>query len=133
MSLLSGTEAFKMGGQFRTRQRIAGVLRAEGKLLHLMRAGTQVTGNHVLPGLGPRLPVLSCGFVDMSARGKSFKQQILSVPLLLMAEEVSLETEKEVLAHGVDAVFPKQDDPTALALHVRALYDLMGNRGEGQS
>lgn len=45
-----------------------------------------------------------------------------------MAEEVSLETEKEALAHGVDAVFPKQDDPTALALNVRALYDLMGTR-----
>lgn len=56
-----------------------------------------------------------------------------SVPLLLVAEEVSLETEKEALAHGVDAVFPKQDDPTALELNVRALYDLMGNQGEVQS
>jgi len=63
----------------------------------------------------------------------AFKQRIPSVPLLLVAEEVSLETEKEALAHGVDAVFPKQGDPTALALNVRALYDLMENRGDGGS
>ena len=65
--------------------------------------------------------------------GNAFKQHIPRVPLLLVAEEVSLEIEKEALAHGVDAVFPKQDDPTALALNVRALYDLMGNQGEGSS
>ena len=54
----------------------------------------------------------------------AIKQQIPNLPLLLVAEEVSPETEKEALAHGVEAVFPKQDDPAALALNARALYDL---------
>jgi len=49
------------------------------------------------------------------------KQHTPSVPLLLVAEEVSPETEKKALAHGVEAVFPKEDDPTAPALNVRAL------------
>jgi hypothetical protein len=63
----------------------------------------------------------------------AFKQHIPSVPLLLVAEEVSLETEKKALAHGVDAVFPKEDDPTALALNVRALYDISGRGREGET
>lgn len=51
--------------------------------------------------------------------------------LLVVAEEVSLDTEKKALAHGADAVFPKEDDPAALAQNARAIYRLL--RGENES
>jgi DNA-binding NarL/FixJ family response regulator len=69
---------------------------------------------------------------DLQA-ANAFKQPIPSVPLLLVAKEVSLENEKEALAHGVNAVFPKEDDPTTLALNVRALYDISGRDREGET
>ncbi len=76
--------------------------------------------------LRPDIAILEMAAVDDLEVANAFKQHIPNLPLLLVAEEVSLETEKKALAHGVDAVFPKQDDPTALALNVRALYDIIG-------
>ncbi len=75
--------------------------------------------------LRPDIAILEMAAVDDLEVANAFKQHIPNLPLLLVAEEVSLETEKKALAHGVDAVFPKQDDPTALALNVRALYDII--------
>jgi two-component system, NarL family, response regulator DesR len=83
--------------------------------------------------LRPDIAILEMAAEDDLEVANAFKQHIPDLPLLLVAEEVSLETEKKALAHGVDAVFPKQDDPTALALNVRALYDLMGRDRENHS
>jgi DNA-binding NarL/FixJ family response regulator len=83
--------------------------------------------------LRPDIAILEMAAEDDLQVANTFKQHIPDLPLLLVAEEVSLETEKKALAHGVDAVFPKQDDPTALALNVRALYDLMGRDRENHS
>ena len=83
--------------------------------------------------LRPDIAILELAAEDDLQAGNAFKQHIPSVPLLLVAEEVSLETEKKALAHGVDAVFPKEDDPTALALNVRALYDISGRDREGET
>jgi len=76
--------------------------------------------------LRPDIAILEMAAVDDLEVANAFKQHIPNLPLLLVAEEASLETEKKALAHGVDAVFPKQDDPTALALNVRALYEIIG-------
>jgi DNA-binding NarL/FixJ family response regulator len=83
--------------------------------------------------LRPDIAIQELAAEDDLQAGNAFKQHIPSVPLLLVAEEVSLETEKKALAHGVDAVFPKEDDPTALALNVRALYDISGRDREGET
>ena len=52
-----------------------------------------------------------------------FKRLSPGLPLLLIAGHVSCEAEKQALSHGADAVFPKEDDPKALVLNVRAIYD----------
>jgi two-component system response regulator DesR len=83
--------------------------------------------------LRPDIAILELAAEDDLQVANAFKQHIPSVPLLLVAEEVSLETEKKALAHGVDAVFPKEDDPTALNLNVRALYDISGRDREGET
>jgi DNA-binding NarL/FixJ family response regulator len=66
--------------------------------------------------LRPDIALLELAAEDDLQASNAFKQHTPSVPLLLVAEEVSLETEKKALAHGVVAVFPKEDDPTAPAL-----------------
>jgi hypothetical protein len=58
---------------------------------------------------------ISADYCLLQKAQNAFKQHIPGVPLLLVADEVSLETEKKALAHGVGAVFPKQDDLAALA------------------
>jgi DNA-binding NarL/FixJ family response regulator len=78
--------------------------------------------------LRPDIAILETAAENDLEVADAFKQHIPSPPLLLVAEEVSLETEKKALAHGVDAVFPMEDDPAALALNVRALYDLNRSR-----
>ncbi len=83
--------------------------------------------------LRPDIAILEMAVADDLQVANALKQHIPNLPLLVVAEEVSLEIEKEALAQGVDAVFPKQDDPTALALNARALYDLIGNQGAGVS
>jgi DNA-binding NarL/FixJ family response regulator len=65
--------------------------------------------------LRPDIAILELAAEDDLQAANAFKQHIPGVPPLLVAEEISLEAEKKALAHGVDAVFPKQDDPTALA------------------
>jgi two-component system, NarL family, response regulator DesR len=65
--------------------------------------------------LRPDIAILELAAEDDLQVGNAFKQHIPGVPLLLVADEVSLETEKKALAHGVGAVFPKQDDLAALA------------------
>jgi two-component system response regulator DesR len=74
----------------------------------------------------PDIAILEMAAVDDLEVANAFKQHIPDLPLLLVAEEVSLETERKALAHGVDAVFPKEDDPTALALNARAIYNQIG-------
>jgi DNA-binding NarL/FixJ family response regulator len=54
-----------------------------------------------------------------------FKEIFPNLPLLLVARNVSFEAEKEALSHGVDAVFPKEDDLKALVLNARAIHDLI--------
>ena len=83
--------------------------------------------------LRPDIAILEMAAVDDLQVANALKQHIPNLPLLVVAEEVSLEIEKQALAQGVDAVFPKQDDPMALALNARALYDLTANQGEGGS
>jgi DNA-binding NarL/FixJ family response regulator len=83
--------------------------------------------------LRPDIAILELATEDDLQVSNAFKQHIPSVPLLLVAEEVSLEAEEKALAHGVDAVFPKQDDPAAPALNVRALYDIRGGDREGET
>ena len=83
--------------------------------------------------LRPDIAIQELAAEDDLQAGNAFKQHIPSVPLLLVAEEVSLETEKKALAHGVGAVFAKQDDPAALAKNVRALYDISGRDREGET
>jgi two-component system response regulator DesR len=58
--------------------------------------------------LRPDIAILEMAAADDLQVANAFKQHIPRVPLLLVAEE-------------------------ALALNVRALYDLMGNRGDGDS
>jgi DNA-binding NarL/FixJ family response regulator len=60
----------------------------------------------------------------------AFKRQIPDLPLLVVVEEVSLDTEKKALAHGAEAVFPKEDDPAALAQNARAIYRLLSGGDE---
>jgi two-component system, NarL family, response regulator DesR len=81
--------------------------------------------------LRPDIAILEMATIADLKVANAFKQHIPHLPLLLVAEDVSPEIEKEALAQGVDAVFPKQDDPTALALNARALYDLIGRDREG--
>jgi CheY-like chemotaxis protein len=54
-----------------------------------------------------------------------FKELSPNLPILLVAEHVSFEAEKQALSHGANAVFPKEDDPQALLLNARALCDLI--------
>jgi DNA-binding NarL/FixJ family response regulator len=69
--------------------------------------------------------------IDDLVVANAFKRRIPDLPLLVVAEEVSLDTEKKALAHGADAVFPKEDDPAALAQNARAIYRLLSG-GNGQ-
>ena len=64
---------------------------------------------------GPIELRLAIAILEMTAESdlevaNAFKQHIPSPPLLPVAEEVGLETEKKAPAHGVDAVFAKEDD-----------------------
>jgi DNA-binding NarL/FixJ family response regulator len=79
--------------------------------------------------LRPDIAILEMDAEDNLEVANAFKRNIPDLPLLLVAEGVSLETEKKALAHGVDAVFPKQDDPTALAMNARAIYHRIGQEG----
>ena len=63
--------------------------------------------------------------IDNLVVANAFKRRIPDLPLLAVAQEVSLDTEKKVLANGADAVFPKEDDPAALAQNARAIYRLL--------
>jgi DNA-binding NarL/FixJ family response regulator len=76
--------------------------------------------------LRPDIAILEMNSVDNLEVANALKRQIPNLPLLVVAGEVSLETEKKALTHGVDAVFPKEDDPTALALNARAIYNQIG-------
>ena len=80
--------------------------------------------------LRPDIAILEMSSIDDLVVANAFKRRIPDLPLLVVAEEVSLHTEKKALAHGADAVFPKEDDPAALAQNARAIYRLLsgGNR-----
>ena len=80
--------------------------------------------------LRPDIAILEMSSIDDLVVANAFKRRIPDLPLLVVAEEVSLDTEKKALAHGADAVFPKEDDPAALAQNARAIYRLLsgGNR-----
>ena len=81
--------------------------------------------------LRPDIAILEMKSIDDLLVANAFKRRIPDLPLLVVAEEVSLHTEKKALAHGVDAVFPKEDDPAALAQNARAIYRLLSG-GDGQ-
>jgi DNA-binding NarL/FixJ family response regulator len=81
--------------------------------------------------LRPDIAILEMSSIDGLVVANAFKRQIPDLPLLVIAEEVSLHTEKKALAHGADAVFPKEDDPAALAQNARAIYRLLSG-GNGQ-
>jgi DNA-binding NarL/FixJ family response regulator len=53
----------------------------------------------------------------------SLKKLAPRLPLFLVAGQVSFEGEKRALSHGVDAVFPKEDDPSALIRNARVICD----------
>jgi two-component system response regulator DesR len=81
--------------------------------------------------LRPDIAILEMSSIDDLVVANAFKRRIPDLPLLVVAEEVSLDTEKKALAHGADAVFPKEDDPAALAQNARAIYRLLSG-GNGQ-
>jgi len=81
--------------------------------------------------LRPDIAILEMSSIDDLAVANAFKRRIPDLPLLVVAEEVSLDTEKKALAHGADAVFPKEDDPAALAQNARAIYRLLSG-GNGR-
>jgi DNA-binding NarL/FixJ family response regulator len=83
--------------------------------------------------LRPDIAILEIDSIDDLAVANAFKRQIPDLPLLVVAEGVSLDTEKKALAHGADAVFPKEDDPAALAHNARAIYRLRSGENESDS
>jgi DNA-binding NarL/FixJ family response regulator len=83
--------------------------------------------------LRPDIAILEMAAADDLQVANALKQHIPNLPLPMVAEEASPEIERVALAQGVDAVFLKQDHPTALALNARALYELAGKQGEGGS
>ena len=68
--------------------------------------------------------------VVVHARQKTFevaealKLILPEVPLFLVAEHHDLETEKEALSHGIDAVFEKDHDFSSLVKNARAVCGL---------
>jgi DNA-binding NarL/FixJ family response regulator len=80
--------------------------------------------------LHPDIAILEMSSIDAVAVANAFKRQIPDLPLLVVAEEVSLHTVNKALAHSADAVFPKEDDPAALAQNARAIYRLLSG-GDG--
>ena len=75
--------------------------------------------------LRPDIAILEMRSIHDLVVANAFKQRIPDLPLLVVAEEVSLDTEKKALAHGAEAVFPKEDDPAALAQNARAIYRML--------
>jgi DNA-binding NarL/FixJ family response regulator len=71
------------------------------------------------------IAILAMPTVDDLEVVDCFKKVSPNLPLLLIAGHVSFEAEKQALSHGADAVFPKEDDPKALLLNTRAIYDLL--------
>jgi DNA-binding NarL/FixJ family response regulator len=81
--------------------------------------------------LRPDIAILEMSSIDDLVVANTFKRRIPDLPLLVVAEEVSLDTEKKALAHDADAVFPKEGDPAVLAQNARAIYRLLSG-GNGQ-
>jgi DNA-binding NarL/FixJ family response regulator len=76
-------------------------------------------------GLLADLAILEMPSVDDLEVVDCFEKLSPNLPLLLVAGHVGFEAEKQALSHGADAVFPKEDDPKALLLNARALYDVI--------
>lgn len=83
--------------------------------------------------LRPDIAILEINSIDDLVVANAFKRKLPDLPLLVVAEEVSLDTEKKALALGADAVFPKEDDPAALAQNARAIYRLLSGGDESDS
>jgi hypothetical protein len=62
-------------------------------------------------GLRPDIAILELAAEDDLQAANAFKQHIPSVPLLLVAEEVSLQTERKALAHRYGFGVPKGRRP----------------------
>ena len=54
----------------------------------------------------------------------TLKRVIPEIPLFLVTEAHSVQTEKEALCRGIDAVFEKEDDLTAFVMNARAVCGL---------
>ena len=76
-------------------------------------------------GLHADIAILEMPSVDDLEVVDCFKKLSPEIPLLLVAGHVGFEAEKKALSHGADAVFPKEDDPKALVLNVRAICDVI--------
>lgn len=72
----------------------------------------------------PDVAILESDRADDLEVAVKLKLVVPDVSLLLVAGEVSSETEKMALTRGIDAVFRKDDDLAALALNTRAIYEL---------
>jgi DNA-binding NarL/FixJ family response regulator len=75
-------------------------------------------------GLFADVAILEMPIVDDLEVVDCFKKLSPNLPLLLVVGHVSFEAEKQALSHGADAVFPKEDDPKALLLNARVLYNV---------
>jgi DNA-binding NarL/FixJ family response regulator len=76
--------------------------------------------------LVPDLVILEKGLfpLDGFEVAEALKLILPEVPLFLVAEHHDLETEKEALSHGIDAVFEKDHDFTSLVRNARAVCGL---------
>ncbi len=89
------------------------------------KAAISVGAAREASGLLADVAILEMVAVDDLEVVDCFKKFSPNLPLLLVAGHLNFEAEKQALLHGADAVFPKEDDPKALLLNARALYDLI--------
>ena len=74
----------------------------------------------------PDLVVLETQILPMDGFevAETLKLIMPEIPLFLVMEQHCLETEKEALSRGIDAVFAKEDDLTSLLMNARAICGL---------
>ena len=89
--------------------------------------GTEKTGVKAIAKaleLCPDLVIVETGarrMVDGLLIGEAIKTALPKVPLFLIAPKYSMQSEREALARGIDAVFAKETDLTSLVSNARAV------------
>jgi two-component system response regulator YesN len=75
--------------------------------------------------LGPNLVVMEAArtSVDAFEIAEALKIIMPEVPLFLITDQHHVQAEKDVLSRGIDAVFEKAHDLTALVMNARAICD----------